>query len=197
VRPRSTGAQRDKVDPGAVSDMKRERVLEARAAAWIDARGMASVTIPPEVIRPPGADPADYADGGDLLVRLLPCVDPGDHRVISVKHDYGSNFTSLDTYATPRIPVGIVGNYSAEDLPLAVFVWNNPGTHFAIVKPEKTYHKWRRFPVKITRSTGHVSDYMGLFCPVGLVSRWVFDETPEDLRQKWFEKAAQPSRYSI
>ena len=168
--------------------MKRERLTEARTAAWIDASGRASVSIPPERIRPKGANPADYADGGDLEVRLLPCSDPGDHRIVSVKHDQES-FTSLSTYPRSRIPVGYEGNYRLDDLPYAVFVWNRSITAFAIVHPEKTADKWVHIPVERRRPTGYISKYVGLFCPVELVTHWREDDTPEATRRLWYLKA--------
>lgn len=181
----TTGRDRNKKDPDGVASMKRERVLEARAAAWIDHSGMASVTLPPEEIRPDDADPVLWKDKGDLEVRLLPCSDPGDHRVVSVKHNYKSNFTSRETFQFPFMVVGFEGNYDPEDLPVAVFVWNKGGTHFAVVHPEATYDKWIRKPVQIERETGHVQSYTGLFCPVELVSAWHYDKTPPEVREKW------------
>jgi hypothetical protein len=183
------GAQRDQHDPAAVGDMKRERILEARTAAWIANSGKATVYIPPEVIRPDHADPADYKDGGDLEVRLLPCVDPGHHQIVSVKHDHGSSFTSRENYLTPRIPVGVVGNYNLERMPVAIFTWNLPGTAFAIVYPKKSFSYWREIPVRSKRPEGGNRNYVGYFCPIKHVSRWIVDDTPEDIRRAWFLKA--------
>ena len=185
----TTGTQKNLKDPDGVASMKRERALEARAAAWIESSGVASVYMAPEEIRPDEADPVLWKDKGDLEVRLLPCVDPGDHRVVSVKHNYKSDFTSAATFRFPFMVVGFEGNYDPEDLPVAVFIWNKGGTHFAIVHPEATYKHWLRKPVKITRATGFVQTYTGLFCPKDLVTRWVEDTTPDDVRRRWYVKA--------
>lgn len=177
-------AEKDKLDPGAVDNMRAERHYEARTAAWLDASGLATVWLPPESIRPPDADPTDYSDSGDLEVRLVPCEDPGDHRIVSVKH-WGEPFTkAADIHY--GIPVDFVHSWEKYvDTPLAVFVWNRDGTHFAIVYPERSFDYWRVKPVRITRLSGHVKEYDGYFCPPQYVSTWVHDKTPIEKRRIW------------
>ena len=182
----TTGAQRDETDPKFVENLRRKRYYERRTAAWLDASGRASVTHPPLRIRGLDDDPRQFKDDGDLYVRLLPCEDPGDHQVVSVKrHD--KDFYGRYDFPLPSIGIGDDTDYPGKfgvpgrlDLPLAIFAWNRGGTHFAIVYTEKSEEYWITRPY-LRRG----KEVTGVDCPLEHVSTWVHDETPQPMRRAW------------
>mgnify|MGYP006415708241 CR=1 FL=1 len=178
----TTAHAKDAADPSFVASLHAGHYYESRTAAWIYATGKYWVTQKPLQVRRNDQDYRECSDSGDLLVRLIPNTEGGDDEVVEVKWRPRLNFTCAADYPYPdSICVCDAHRFDPTDMPLAFFIWNAAGTHFAIIYPDTTAKHWIRKP--FYQNGVRKPDLF--MCPLNLVSNWKRDGTPIDTRKDW------------